>query len=156
MSEILAGSSGNDEIQTPRALFDALNLAYQFDYDAFSSHENALCHWHSTVDGTFGQSLFCTEDGFAYSWERSRVFLNPPYSKLQAVADKMVSERNKAEIIVALLKVDTSTKWWQTLAPFAHIDFLPRRVKYVHPDPPKGWAGASFPSAIVLMKKDWV
>ena len=157
MSDMLAGSSGNDEIQTPRDLFNKLDATYQFDYDAFASDLNALCELYSTLSGTgFIYKLVDQRDGLAYPWRNHRVFLNPPYSKLMAVAEKMVSERNNAEIIVALIKVDTSTRWWQTLAPYAHIDYLPRRVKYVHPDPPKGWAGASFPSAIVLMKKDWM
>ncbi len=162
MSEMLHGSSGFDEIQTPRELLDRLYRAFRFDYDAFASHDNAygLCQYYSTMDGTFHRSLgkVSDSDGLASSWEGMRTFMNPPYSRglVEKCVDKAIAERNNAAIIVALIKVDTSTRWWQKLAAVSHIDYLPKRVKYVHPNPPPGWAGASFPSAIVILKKDWL
>lgn len=154
---MLAGSSGNDEIATPRALFERLHHAFQFDYDAFASHENHLLPTYSTLDGTFveGRHLI-DKDGLALSWAGRRVFLNPPYSNLLAVVEKCVAERNEAEIIVALVKVDTSTRWWQLLERHAHIDYLPKRVRYEHPNPPSGWGGATFASAVAVMRKDWL
>lgn len=157
MSDMLAGSSGNDEISTPRWLFNRLNESFAFDYDAFASHENHLLPTYSTIGGTYveGEHLI-DKDGLVLSWSGRRVWLNPPYSILLPVITKCVLERNEAAIIVALVKVDTSTRWWQLLERHAHIDFLPKRVKFHHPNPPKGWSGASFPSAIAIMKKDWL
>lgn len=174
MAGILQGSSRYDGIQTPRALYDRLNEAYRFNYDAFAAHEDHLASCYSTIEGTYlmvGREAHPDtdlvlgerrplkvhmEDGLELPWEGRRVYLNPPFSRLREVTAKCVAERNEAAIIVALLKVDTSTRWWQTIAPYAHIDYLPRRVSYVHPAPPSGWAGASFASAVLVLKKDWM
>lgn len=144
----LHGSSQNDEIQTPQELFDRLNRAFGFDTDAFASDSNHLLPMYWTQE----------TDALAQDWSGRRVFANPPYSRglINLAVDKMIAERNQAEIIVTLIKVDTSTQWWQRLAAHAHIDYLPKRVKYYHPNPPAGWAGASFPSAICILKKDWL
>lgn len=155
---VLAGSSGNDEIRTPRWLFDQLNEQFQFDYDPFASHENALTDFYSTADGTYstGGHMEDPAHGLQYPWMGCRVFMNPPYSRglVMRCIEKAVSERNNAAIIVALVKADTSTKWFQLLMEHSFIEWLPRRVKYEHPNPPKGWSGASFPSAIALLRKD--
>lgn len=155
---MLPGSSGNDDIRTPQFLFDRLHAAFQFDYDAFASHANHLLPTYSTLTGTcsYGDCDLTDQDGLTLDWAGRRVFANPPYSALMPCVEKFVEERNNADIIVVLTKVDTSTRWWQLLAQYAHIDYLPKRIKYEHPNPPQGWSGASFPSAIAIMKKDWL
>ena len=154
MSTMLPGSSGNDEIRTPKRLFAKLNTAFQFSYDAFATEKNALCRSFSTTEGTFWRGQFYSaETGLSIPWEGQRVFMNPPYSRplLSQCIEKAVEERNNAAIIVALVKVDTSTKWFQLLMQYAHIDYLPKRLKY------EGMtAAATFPSAIAVFKKDWV
>lgn len=165
----LQGTSGNDEIGTPRWLFHKINAAYVLTYDAFASHENALCDSYSTIEGTYyadiaARSGVCGEpfqlsdlDGLTTSWRGQRVFCNPPYGRgdikgrnlYDDCVDKMIEERNNAAIIVALLKVDTSTKRWQKVMQYAHIDYLPR-IKYA------GMSGkATFASAVCVFKKDW-
>lgn len=49
--------AGSMEWQTPPELFAWLNRRFQFDYDAFAGHENALCDLYSTVEGTYNKTL---------------------------------------------------------------------------------------------------
>lgn len=161
MSGMLPGSSRNEEIGTPRGLYDRLHTAFAFTYDPFASHENALCDTYSTVYGTFSkQNLWrrdrlalTDEDGLQYNWRGQRVFMNPPYSRgmVGQCVEKAIAERNNAAIIVMLIKVDTSTKWFQRLQEHAFIEYLPKRLRY------EGQAqGATFASCIAIMRKDWV
>ncbi|HEY6009078.1 MAG TPA: DNA N-6-adenine-methyltransferase, partial [Geobacteraceae bacterium] len=124
-----------------------------------ASHENRLTKTYSTIEGTFFLENYWSSpekvsslDGLNYPWEGKRVFLNPPYSRplLAQFVHKMVSERDKAAIIVALVKVDTSTGWWRTLEEHSHVEYL-RRVAYLDE---QGIAkpAATFSSAIVLLR----
>lgn len=177
MAGILQGSSGNDEIQTPRWLFDRLDRAFRFNLDAFASPDNRLVSRiggrFSTPEGTFqlldehshpdpvapGEirpARISTADGFEYPWDGASVFANPPYSMLMRAVAKFEAEVESAAWIAMLVKWDTSTKWAQRLEECAIVQPLRRRVPYVHPNPPKGWSGASFPSAIAFPRRDWV
>lgn len=133
--------AGTAEWQTPRPLFGALNRRFQFDYDAFASHDNALCELYSTVDGTYRKvtGRFAEAgygDGLAFDWQNLRVFMNPPYSRgvIEQCVRKAYEERDRAAIIVALIPAATETQWFQRyVLPHCHIDWLPQRVHYVHP-----------------------
>lgn len=132
------------EWRTPPHLFAALDRRFKFNYDAFASHENALCDAYSTVEGTFYQpyrpgNAFSPLDGLNHSWAEVRVFMNPPYSRylIEQCVRKAFDERNRAEIIVALLPAATETHWFQRyILPHCHIDWLPKRVRFIHPDEP--------------------
>jgi phage N-6-adenine-methyltransferase len=160
----LQGSSGNDEIQTPQWLYERLYRAFAFDYDAFASHENTKCRYlYSTIGGTFSRELYDDEprlkdgfDGFQFPWIGRRVWANPPYSMFMEAVAKFEAEVERAAWIAMLVKVDTSTRWYQRLEECAIVQPLKRRVKFTHPNPPPGWSGASFASAIAFPRRDWV
>lgn len=166
MSRRLEGSSGNDEIQTPDYLYQNLDNSFTFTLDAFASHENAKTDTYCTKDGiwqrctvvecAYPAHIIDPTDGFTTSWAGDVVFANPPYSMLMKAAAKFESEVDNARWIAMLVKWDHSTKWAQRLMECAIIVSLPKRVKYVHPDPPPGWGGASFPSALAFPRKDWL
>lgn len=170
---------GPAEWQTPPSLFAALNRRYQFDYDAFASHENALTRCladrYSTLEGTFQwldkhsspeQGLAPGEvrpakvhsaEGLGYDWDGLRVFLNPPFSRglLEACLAKAVAERERAEIIVALIPAAVSTRWWQAhVAPFADVTFLSRRVRFIDPLTGKSIGSPRFDSAIAVFRQE--
>ena len=63
-------SSLTPEWSTPRDLFDELDEEFHFDLDTASTHENALCDRHYTIE----------EDGLAQPWE-GNVWCNPPYGR---------------------------------------------------------------------------
>jgi len=159
----LQGSSGNDEIQTPQYLYDRLNRAFCFDFDAFAALDNTKVRQHfSTISGTFCLSAFDepvrvdSRDGFEYPWADLRVWANPPYSMFMEAVAKFEAEVESAGWIAMLVKVDTSTRWYQRLEECAIVQPLKRRVKFTHPNPPRGWSGASFASAIAFPRRDWV
>lgn len=145
--------AGSGEWRTPPDLFARLNRRFQFDYDAFASHENALCTFYSTDSGTFfkgGQSWTdnsflppipapenAPDDGLSFPWTGWRVFMNPPYSRglIEQCVEKAYNERDNAAIIVALIPAATETRWFQRyVLPHCHIDWLPKRVVFIHPD----------------------
>ena len=144
--------SGTAEWGTPPELFALLHRRFQFDYDAFASHENALCPVYSTVDGTYQQRGPCrcsepewcsdrerrsSRDGLDFDWSGRRVFLNPPYSRglIDRCVAKAYEERHRAAIVVALLPANTETDWFQRyVLPHCHIYYLPKRPHFIHPN----------------------
>lgn len=172
----LGGSSGNGDIQTPHYLYDWADRRFAFTFDAMASHANHLAPRYSTLEGTFERHLFCEcsdrqsnikdcfnlhkrpmispLDGLRYPWSGERVFVNPPFGRglLLPAVRKMVDERNEAEIIVCLIKVDTSTAWWRLLEAHAHIEWMPR-IRFDNPADPN-WPAATFPCALAIFVPD--
>lgn len=149
--------SGSGEWRTPPDLFARLNRRFQFDYDAFASHENALCDLYSTVDGTYRKlgggryEQVSDKDGIAFSWENRRTFMNPPYTRglIEQCVAEAYNERVYAPIIVALIPSATETRWFQRyVLPHCHIDWLPRRVRFI--DPVTLQVGGSPPGGMVI------
>ena len=149
--------TGSAEWRTPPDLFARLSRRFQFDYDAFASHENALCDLYSTVGGTFTRlgddpGHYPEDgDGLTFSWEDRRVFMNPPYSRglIEQCVEKAYEERDNAAIIVALIPAATETRWFQRfILPHCHIDWLPKRVRFI--DPVTLQVGGSPPSGMVI------
>lgn len=156
----LTGHSRNDELRTPRYIYDWLNGRFQFDFDGASTVENHLCQYFATQDGTFWCPNWPDElavqisaaDGLTTPYLGMRVFINPPYSRplLGQFIQKVVDEKDSADCIVMLTKVDTSTAWWRLLKANAHIEYL-KRVSYDdengNPLPP-----STFASAIAILQ----
>lgn len=142
MSEI------TDQWETPQWLFDELNDEFNFKIDLCASEENKKCH-----------DFY--DDVFKYSsiWTEGSIFMNPPYSKpapfIQKAWDTAFKDRN---IVVMLLKCDTSTSWWgifwdyENHKPKANVEirFMPKRLQFFRPDKKKD--NANFPSCIVILR----
>lgn len=156
--------TGKDDWGTPKDLYRRLHEQFAFDYDAFASHDNALCLEYSIVDGTFtrrpapGIELvnlgvrYNKLDGLGASWAGRRVFMNPPYSRemLGPAMKKASEERNSAAIIVALIPFDPSTKWFQNyVEPFCFIQTLKKRVRFEGAD-----NSAPFPCCVAIYRKE--
>ncbi len=144
--------AGSGEWRTPPELFARLNRRFQFDYDAFASHENALCDDYSTVDGTHDCGDWFPEfNGLTFPWDGHRVFMNPPYTRglIEQCVEKAFNERDNAAIIVALIPAATETRWFQRyILPHCHIDWLSKRVRFI--DPVTLQVGGSPPSGMVI------
>lgn len=151
----LNGHTGDNEIGTPDDLFADLHRRFDFNYDAFAGHKNALLYLYSTENGTFFGRLPLVEQahqatGLTFPWEGRRVFWNPPYGRgiyLQCI-EKAIEERNNVEISVGLLKYDASTETGRLIRENFHIEYLPR-IQY------KGMkTAAPFASVIAINRPD--
>lgn len=146
-------SSSSGEWGTPPGLFERLNAKYSFSLDAACSESNHLCPYGYTVAGGFlcedvathRHYATTTEDGLSGSWQGHRVFLNPPYGRaIESWLRKAAEESQGSALVVALLPVRTGTRWWrECVVPYADIEYLPGRLKFVGAD-----NSAPFDSAI--------
>jgi phage N-6-adenine-methyltransferase len=130
-------SSKSNEWETPQSLFDELNAKYNFTLDPCSTHENAKCKKHFTME----------EDGLKQSWAGEVVFMNPPYgSEIKHWIKKAYEESLLGGVIVCLIPARTDTKYWHKyIFPYANIEFLEGRLKFG-----ESKNSAPFPSAIVI------
>lgn len=132
-------SSRTEEWATPQYLFDQLNAEFEFTLDPCCTHENAKCKKHFTKE----------ENGLAQSWEKERVFCNPPYGRTVGSWVKKCSTAN-AELVVLLLPARTDTAWFHDyLYGKSEIRFIRGRLKYG-----EAVNSAPFPSMICIFRKD--
>lgn len=123
-------SAATDRWATPKAVYDALNEEFKFDFDP--------CPLDGGGDGL--STLFC-------HWRGKRVFCNPPYGP--GIGD-WIKRGHEADVAVFLIPARTDTKWFhQLVLPRAKdIRFIRGRLKF-------GDAknSAPFPSMIVVFEK---
>ena len=143
-SHMTAGlfSSRSDEWETPWNLFNALDAEFHFNTDVCANDKNRKCaHFYSKE-----------ENGLKQCW-RGSCWMNPPYGRVikDWVEKAYKSTLEKAETVVCLLPARTDTAWWhEFVIPHAsEIRFLRGRVKFSNSK-----AGAPFPSAIVVFRKN--
>ena len=132
-----AMTSERDDWETPQALFDELDAVYHFTLDPCSTHENAKCAKHYTVE----------EDGLSRSWDGETVFCNPPYGRnIAAWVRKCAEESSHAEVVM-LIPSRTDTAYFHD-----YIYHRAREIRFIrgrlHFNESK--TGAPFPSMIVI------
>lgn len=134
-------SSKSNEWTTPKDLFDKLNSEFNFTLDVASTHDNALCENHYTVD----------ENGLQQKWG-GNVFCNPPYGReigLWVEKGYKESLRN-SNIVVMLIPARTDTRYWHDyIFGKAEVRFIKGRLKFG-----ESKNSAPFPSAIVIFRGD--
>lgn len=121
VAKSLHPSSGSDGWCTPAALAGLLG---DFDLDPCG---NARSHVLAVRQCALDHEDERYRDGLAFDWRSKSgqglsVFVNPPYSNVMPWALKLVAHQGPW---VALLKLDSTTKWWAhlmtampTVAPF--------------------------------------
>ena len=84
-------------------------------------------------------------NGLDIDW-KDKTYVNPPYSKPLPWVRKAIEENNKGKLIVMLLRMDTSTKWFKELQE-ANAVFLwiNGRLRFNNLKP------ANFPSMLVYL-----
>lgn len=168
----------SDSWQTPQWLYDELNEEFNFDIDLCATKENSKCErfYDDYLKGIFYKKEY--DSHLKLNWEGPYInsdysnimserypgltcFMNPPYSNPKPFIEK-AWEESKHCLIVCLVKVDSSTKWWSIFydankfeeRPGCKIRLLPKRIKF---DPPTGWegksTGPSFPSAVLIFDR---
>lgn len=133
-------SSRSDLWSTPQDLFEELNKEFSFDLDPCSTHENAKCHNHFTIE----------EDGLLMDWSGHSVFCNPPYGRdMYKWVRKCYNASLSCPVVVALLPSRTDTRWFhEFIYHRAEIRFIKGRLKFGGSS-----NSAPFPSMIVIWKK---
>lgn len=123
-------SSGKDDWETPRWLFEQLNMEFHFTLDPCCTHETAKCSKHYTPQ----------ENGLLQDWGGEIVFCNPPYSRKTSTnpgqiawVQKCAAEAKKpGTTVVALLPARTDTELFHSyIYGKAEIRFLKGRVSFL-------------------------
>ena len=108
----------SDDYYTPKWVFDALGLEYDFDVA-------------SPVGGIswIPAKRYFTQydDGLAQDWASKRVWMNPPYSKPAPWIDKWL-ENGNGICLVAASRSKPFTKLWEGCDGIA---FMPANLKFV-------------------------
>lgn len=96
-------SSLTPEWATPQWLFDALHREFGFTLDPCSTHANAKCERHFTVE----------DDGLHQSWREEVVFVNPPYGReIEGwMAKAHTSAIHEEATVVCLVPARTAQIW---------------------------------------------
>jgi phage N-6-adenine-methyltransferase len=118
------GHENKDKWRTPDWLFNKLDQEFGFTLDPCCEIESALCEKYFTP----------VENGLIRSWQNETVFVNPPYSRENIgiwVRKCYVESLKENTIVVALLPVSTSAKWWhEWVVNKCEVRFIERRVRF--------------------------
>jgi phage N-6-adenine-methyltransferase len=135
-------SSKADCWNTPKDLFDWLNLFFSFEIDAAANFHNALL-----------DNFWCEgNSAFDHDWNDKIIFCNPPYGRAQVDWIKRAAEAKGGSVVMLIpVRADTAV-WHDVIYPKASaILFVRGRLKFtlgdVKNDP------AFFASAVVVFGK---
>lgn len=131
-------SSKTSVWETPKDLFEKLDLEFGFTLDVCALPENAKCERFFTPE----------KDGLKQDW-KGVCWMNPPYGR---EIGEWVKKAFQASIygatVVCLLPARTDTAWWHAYVLEAtEIRFLKGRLRFVGAK-----SSAPFPSAIVVFR----
>ncbi len=136
-------SSKSNEWSTPKDFFDELNKEFHFTLDPCSTHENAKCIKHFTLE----------DDGLEKDWTKDTVFMNPPYGGHTAdwLKKALVSAQGGATVVCLIVSSTDRSYWHDVIFPHAsQIRFIRGRLHFG-----ESKSSAPFASAIVIFKKTW-
>ena len=89
-------------------------------------------------------------DGLKLDW-KDKTYVNPPYSKPLPWVLKAVEENKKGKLIVMLLRMDTSTRWFKELQEAgAKFLWINGRLRFGTGKP------APFPSMLVILNSSHI
>jgi site-specific DNA-methyltransferase (adenine-specific) len=118
------GVSEKDLWETDPELYKVLNNVYRFTLDPCCVKETAKCNKFYTP----------IENGLIQDWTNEVVFMNPPYSRgnIDKWIEKAYNESLKRAVIVALIPVSASAKWWHKyVIGKCDLVYIQGRVKFV-------------------------
>ena len=130
------------EWTTPGKLFKELDNEFNFTLDPCSTHSNALCFKHYTIE----------EDGLNQDWSNEIVFMNPTYGReISKWIKKAYLESLNNATVVCLLPCRTDTRYWHEyiLMYAKEIRYIKGRLKYGNSK-----INAPFSSAIVVFSSE--
>lgn len=151
--------SGKTEWETPPEIIAALLADLEldhFDLDPAARVDTSKAAWYFGPDHVREDR----RDGLTRDWyygpdneqQSGSVFVNPPYGRgIGKWARKAYEEveAGRAQVVVALLPVNSSTHWWHRYVMQAtEIRLLERRVTFVGQP-----SGAPFDNAIIIWRR---
>ena len=131
-------SSKTDQWATPQDFFDELDREFHFTLDPCADETNHKCKKFFTKE----------QDGLSRSWERERVFCNPPYGREIGKWVKKCYEESTRAFVVMLIPARTDTSYFHDyIYHKAEVRFIRGRLKFGDATSP-----APFPSMVVIFK----
>jgi site-specific DNA-methyltransferase (adenine-specific) len=109
---------------TPGCIFSPLDQEFQFTLDPCCTIETRKCDRYFTPE----------ENGLIQSWAGESVFVNPPYSRgnIDKWMAKCCEEAKTAKVIVALIPVSTSARWFHNYVwGKAELVFYQGRIRFI-------------------------
>lgn len=108
----LSRISGSDDFATPTELYQKLDAEFHFTDDP--------CPLGGVI----------LSNGLNRGWGKA-TFVNPPYSKPGPWVRKAHMESQLGNLVVGLLRGDTSTQWFHLwVLPYAELRFIKGRLKF--------------------------
>lgn len=111
----------SDGWATPRVVFDRIAAEFgPFDLDPCADAGNAKAQSFYTVE----------QDGLSLPWTGT-VFVNPPFSNIEAWVEKAYQASVLGAVVVMLIPARTGAGWWHRwVQGRARVKFLRGRIKY--------------------------
>ena len=126
MSDFSLSRMSDDNWATPKELYNVLDAEFHFTDDPCPLDPNI------------------SVDGLMREWG-TVCFMNPPYSKPEPWVRRAYQESKRGKIVVALLRGDTSTRWFHDwVLGKAQLRFIKGRLRFNDQKP------APFPSIIAV------
>ena len=136
--------ASKDTWETPDYFFNLLDEKFHFTLDPCATKENTKCKKFFTNE----------QDGLRQNWKGERVFVNPPFSKIDSWVNKCYKEGIKENtIVVMIIPSRTDTRYWHNYIMKANeIWFCKGRVNFLL-EGMKPTHGSTFPLAIIVFKR---
>ncbi len=114
-------SRADDAWETPLALFQRLNIVFEFQLDVCATRQNAKCPRFFSPE----------ENGLAQPW-RGRCWMNPPYGRgIEAWIQKAYEEAAAGHaLVVGLIPAKTDTGWWHDFVAGTTVHLFRRRLRF--------------------------
>ena len=136
-------NSAKQEWETPRDLFDKLNIEFNFTIDLAANEDN-----------TRVSTFFSKEDDSMIQEWKGVGWLNPPYGatgkyKLSNWVKKAYEETNKNKsIVVIIMPARTNTNWWHDYC------MKSKEIKFIKGRPKFGGAKYGLPQPLSIVVFD--
>lgn len=121
-------SSGNDEWETPKALYETLDSVFHFTLDPCATNDNHLTPKWFTKD----------DNGLEKGWDWNTVFVNYPYSDAKRWLEKIGQEWAVSDIVVLCpARTDVKAFHEHVFPKATAITFFNGRLKFLDSGSPK-------------------
>jgi phage N-6-adenine-methyltransferase len=116
------------EWATPQDFYDEQDAKYHFTLDVAASDENYKCEkYYTKEENALVQDW--DEEGLRNDGCLGAIWCNPPYGP--GLYDWVKKATECQSLVVMLLPVRTSTKWFQEFClPLGEVEFIPRHLKF--------------------------